>query len=229
MVVPPVPAAVAREQWLDFSEIKFFSALKKDSEELLIIFAKNPVKGKVKTRLSKEIGNNAALDIYKFLLNHTFKIAKNLQVDKVIYYAENFPQQDISDSEIFSKELQCGQDLGEKMENAFRDAFAKAYRRVIIIGTDLLDISQRDIEYAFLQLKKKDVVIGPAKDGGYYLLGMKSLNSKVFKNKAWSTASVLENTLEDFKNKNVKLLKSRNDIDVLSDILGDSELRKYIK
>lgn len=229
MGVPPVQAAVAREQWLNYSEIKFFFALKKDSEELLMIFAKNPVKGRVKTRLAKEIGDNAALDIYNFLLNHTYKVTKNLQVDKVVYYAENFPQQDIFDSEIFTRELQCGQDLGEKMENAFRDAFANTYKRVIIIGTDLLDISQRDIENAFLQLKKKDVVIGPAKDGGYYLLGMKSLNSKVFKNKAWSTASVLTNTLKDFKKKNVILLETLNDIDVVSDIPGDSELRKYIK
>lgn len=229
MVVLPVPAAVAREQWLNFSEIKFFSALKKDSEELLIIFAKNPVKGKVKTRLAREIGDNAALDIYKFLLNHTYEVAKNLRVDKVIYYDKNLPQQDIFDPGIFNRAMQNGRDLGEKMENAFRNAFARAYKNVIIIGTDLLDISQRDIEDAFLQLKKNDVVIGPAKDGGYYLLGMKSLNSKVFKDKVWSTTSVLENTLEDFENKNVKLLKSRNDIDVLSDILGDSELRKYIK
>lgn len=203
--------------------------MKNDSEELLIIFAKNPVKGRVKTRLAKEIGDKAALDIYEFLLNHTCKVTKNLQIDKVIYYAENLPQKDIFDPEIFSKQLQFGKDLGEKMENAFKDAFAKNYKRIIIIGTDLLDISQQELEDAFFYLKEKEVVIGPARDGGYYLLGMKSLNSKVFKNKAWSTASVLNSTLEDFKNKDVKLLKTLNDIDVLSDIEGDSELRKFIK
>ncbi len=194
-----------------------------------MIFAKNPVKGRVKTRLAKEIGDKAALDIYEFLLNHTFKVTKNLQVDKVVFYAEGLPQESVFDSKIFHTEEQQGQDLGEKMENAFKDAFAKNYQRVIIIGTDLPEITQQDLEDAFLHLKERDAVIGPAKDGGYYLLGMKSLNSKVFKNKAWSTASVLKNTLEDFKNKDVKLLKSLNDIDVLSDIEGDSELRKFIR
>ena len=203
--------------------------MKNESEELLIIFAKNPVKGSVKTRLAKEIGDKSALDIYEFLLNHTFKVTKNLKVDKVVFYAEGLPQESVFDSELFRTEEQQGQDLGEKMENAFKDAFAKSYQRVIIIGTDLPDITQQDLEDAFLHLKEKEVVIGPAKDGGYYLLGMKSLNSKVFKNKAWSTASVLKNTLEDFKNKEVKLLKSLNDIDVLSDIKVDSELRKFIK
>ncbi|HEY9185492.1 MAG TPA: TIGR04282 family arsenosugar biosynthesis glycosyltransferase [Salegentibacter sp.] len=203
--------------------------MKKNSEELLIIFAKNPEKGKVKTRLAKEIGDNAALDIYKFLLKHTYEVTKNLRVDKMIYYAENFPQQDIFESKTFRKKLQKGNDLGEKMEHAFYEAFSASYKRVILIGTDLPDISQRDIENAFVQLKVKDVVIGPAKDGGYYLLGMKSINSKVFKDKAWSTSSVLENTLEDFKDNNVKLLQTLSDIDVLSDIPGESELRKFIK
>ncbi|MGY5850768.1 TIGR04282 family arsenosugar biosynthesis glycosyltransferase [Salegentibacter sp. F14] len=202
--------------------------MRKTSEELLIIFAKNPLKGRVKTRLAQEVGNNAALAIYNFLLHHTYEATKNLKVDKVIYYSEAFPEQEIFDSENFRKELQRGQDLGEKMENAFCDAFENTYQRVIIIGTDLLEISQKDIKDAFDHLKKEDVVIGPAKDGGYYLLGMKSLNSKVFRNKAWSTDSVLKNTLQDFKKDKVKILKSCNDIDVLSDIPRDSELIKFI-
>ncbi|WP_372920644.1 TIGR04282 family arsenosugar biosynthesis glycosyltransferase [Salegentibacter sp.] len=203
--------------------------MKSNSEELLIIFARNPEKGKVKTRLAKDIGEKAALDIYKFLLNHIATITKEISVDKIVYYTESFPQQDIFDGEIFKKKFQKGNDLGEKMEHAFRDAFAKGYKRVIIIGTDLPDLAKEDLDDAFLRLHKHDVVIGPAKDGGYYLLGMKSLNSKVFKNKVWSTSSVLKNTLEDFKNNTVKLLKTLNDIDVLSDIPGDSELRKFIK
>ena len=202
--------------------------MKSNPEELLIIFARNPEKGKVKTRLAKDIGEKAALEIYKFLLNHTYSITKDLTVDKVIFYADAFPKRDIFAPEIFSKKLQKGNGLGEKMENAFRDAFSENYKRVILIGSDLPDLTKADLEDAFLQLKKSDVVIGPAKDGGYYLIGMKSLNSKVFKNKAWSTASVLKSTLEDFKKVDLKLLSTLNDVDVLSDIDDNSELRKFI-
>ena len=171
----------------------------KSTDALLLIFTKNPELGKVKTRLAKSVGDKAALNIYKFLLSHTVSVTKNLEVDKWVYYSEEVPEKDIWPSETFNKRLQRGRNLGEKMENAFQDAFNSNYNRVIIIGSDLLDLTQQDLENSFLELEKNDVVIGPAEDGGYYLLGMKSLNSDVFKNKAWSTSSVLPETLEDLK------------------------------
>ncbi len=201
----------------------------KKSDALLIIFTKNPELGKVKTRLAKSIGNKAALDIYKFLLSHTVSVTKSLEVDKIVYYSEEIPDEDLWPSESFNKKVQSGRDLGEKMKNAFQETFNSGYRRVIIVGSDLLDLSRDDLEQAFLELKKNDVVIGPAEDGGYYLLGMKSLNSEVFKNKAWSTSSVLSDTLKDLEGKKIKILETRNDIDEIQDLEKDSILKNIIE
>ncbi|WP_231563295.1 TIGR04282 family arsenosugar biosynthesis glycosyltransferase [Salegentibacter sp. Hel_I_6] len=198
------------------------------SESLLIIFTKNPEIGKVKTRLAVTTGNETALNIYKFLLQHTLSVTSNLNTDKWIYYSEEIPEKDIWPSEIFSKKLQQGEDLGEKMENAFREAFKHNYEKVIIIGSDLYDIVQNDLENAFLELEKNDFVIGPAKDGGYYLLGMKSLIPELFKNKKWSSSSVLSDTLKDLKNKKIKLLETRNDIDEFHDIKNEPAFSKFL-
>ncbi|MBZ9632394.1 TIGR04282 family arsenosugar biosynthesis glycosyltransferase [Salegentibacter sp. LM13S] len=201
----------------------------KPTDTLLMIFTKNPELGKVKTRLAKSIGDKAALNIYKFLLSHTVSVTKNLKVEKRVYYSDKIPENDLWPSEAFSKKLQFGGNLGEKMKNAFSEAFQSDYKRVIIIGSDLLDLSQQDLENAFLELEKNDVVIGPAEDGGYYLLGMKSLNSEVFKNKAWSTSSVLSHTLKDLEGKKIKILETRNDIDEIQDIEENSILKKFIE
>lgn len=201
----------------------------KATDALLIIFTKNPEIGKVKTRLAKSLGDKAALDIYKFLLSHTVSATTNLEIDKWVYYSEKIPKKDVWPSEAFHKKVQTGRDLGEKMFNACQEAFKSGYKRVIIIGSDLLDIKQQDLTYAFLELKKNDIVIGPASDGGYYLLGMKSLNSKVFKNKAWSTPSVLPDTLKDLEGKKIKILETRNDIDEIQDIEEDSILKQFIE
>ena len=89
------------------------------SKKALIIFTRNPELGKVKTRLAKSVGDESALEIYKFLLKHTVAITKNLNVDKYVFYSENIHRDDIWDPEIFRKKLQTGTDLGEKMQNAF--------------------------------------------------------------------------------------------------------------
>ncbi|MBZ9731506.1 TIGR04282 family arsenosugar biosynthesis glycosyltransferase [Salegentibacter sp. JZCK2] len=203
--------------------------ISKTTDALLMIFTKNPELGKVKTRLANSVGDKVALNIYKFLLSHTVSVTKNLEIDKRVYYSEEIPENDLWPSASFSKKLQRGGNLGEKMENAFQEAFNSNYKRVIIIGSDLLNLAQQDLENAFLELGKNDVVIGPAKDGGYYLLGMKSLNSDVFKNKAWSTSSVLSDTLKDFEGKKIKILETRNDIDEIQDIEEDSILKKFIE
>lgn len=199
------------------------------SKTLLIIFTKNPEIGKVKTRLAKTTGNETALNIYNFLLQHTLSVTRNLKIDKWVFYSEKIPENDIWPSEIFSKKLQQGEDLGEKMENAFREAFKHNFKKVIIIGSDLYDLEQTDLENAFSELEKNDIVIGPAQDGGYYLLGIKSLNPDIFKNKKWSSSTVLSDTLKDLKNEKIKLLEIRNDIDEFHDIKDQRAFSKFLK
>ena len=188
------------------------------SKNLLLIFTRNPELGKVKTRLAKTIGAEKALAIYKFLLAHTKKVTEKIACDKAVYYSVKVREDDLWNGEIYQKKQQLGEDLGIRMQNAFQNAFANGYEKVLIVGSDLIDLSEEIIENGFLQLASNDVVIGPAEDGGYYLLGMKSVHPNVFKNKNWGTSSVREETLNDLKDKKVHLLNELNDADVLDDI-----------
>ena len=198
-------------------------------KDLLLIFTRNPQLGKVKKRLAADIGDTSALKVYKFLLQHTFEVAKDLAVEKCIYYSEEIPQEDLWDKEIFQKKLQRGNGLGERMENAFSESFEAGYEKVVIIGSDLFDLQEEDLKKAFLALDTTNYVLGPASDGGYYLFGMKSLNSRVFRDKIWGSNTVLQETLQDLKNEQLTMLEVRNDIDYVQDLEAHPELRQIIK
>ena len=198
------------------------------SKNLLIIFTKNPELGKCKTRLAKSIGDISALEVYKKLLQQTAKVTQDLSADKVVFNNTEPIDQDDFSSTYFSKKTQRGDDLGEKMSNAFQEGFQNNYEKVVIIGSDLYDLQTRDIDEAFLQLTHNDYVIGPAKDGGYYLLGMKKFTPEVFQEINWSTATVLKETLHILKNKKVALLTQKNDIDTIDDIKNIEVFQQYI-
>lgn len=199
------------------------------NKNLLLIFTKNPELGKCKTRLAKSIGDEAALSIYKHLLQHTAHVSQQINSDKQVFYSKEIIQEDDFDSNLFQKKLQQGKDLGIRMSNAFAEAFQEGYQKVIIIGSDLYDLHSETIEEAFQNLDTHEVVIGPAKDGGYYLLGMKSFIPEIFQQKKWSTATVLQDTLADLKSKKVTLLATKNDIDTFEDIKGISVFQQYLK
>jgi uncharacterized protein len=163
-------------------------------DNALIIFVKNIINGAVKTRLAATLGNDAAINIYKQLLQHTYSVAQNIDSDKIVFYAD-FIEEDIWNKEAFRKEIQQGTDLGKRMENAFKNAFEKGHTKVIIIGTDCPGINKNILENAFEKLNNFEMVIGPATDGGYYLLGMKKLYSFLFQNMKWSTEAVLNDTI----------------------------------
>jgi len=198
------------------------------SKKALIIFTRNPELGKVKTRLAKSVGDESALEIYKFLLKHTVAITKNLNVDKYVFYSENIHRDDIWNPEIFRKKLQTGTDLGEKMQNAFSELFEMGYEKVLIVGSDIFELGQSDIENAFEVLQTTETVIGPATDGGYYLLGMKELNATIFQNKNWGTSTVLEETLADLRQKKYVLLEERNDVDYFEDIKEIDAFQQFL-
>ena len=199
------------------------------SKNLLIIFTRNPELGKVKTRLAKAIGEENALTIYKTLLDRTERTTRNLSCDKAVYYSVKIREHDIWDASIYQKHQQHGDDLGVRMHNAFFEAFNNNYDKVVIIGSDLYDLNPSHINEAFKALDKNDIVIGPAHDGGYYLLAMKSLYSQVFKNKNWGTSTVFKDTLKDLKNKDFHLLETLNDIDVYNDLKNIQAFKKYLK
>ena len=199
------------------------------SSNLLVIFTRNPKLGKVKTRLAKDVGDEAALEIYKFLLEHTVRVTKDLDVHKVVYYSEEVRENDLWDNKTFSKKLQQGKHLGVKMMNAFEEGFREGYEKIVIIGSDLYELSPKDLERAFAALEEKDFVLGPAEDGGYYLLGMTKMRPEIFQNKKWSTSTVLSDTLKDLEGEKVALLKEKNDVDHYEDIKDHADFQQFLK
>lgn len=192
-----------------------------ETKNLLIIFVKNPELGKVKTRLAKTTGNQKALEIYKELLLRTLIITKPLECDKAVFYSNYIDDYDIWDSKTYKKYVQEGKDLGEKMKNAFELMFSKGYENIIIIGSDCFQLTTDNLENSFANLAKRDVVIGPAQDGGYYLLGMKRLHSRLFENKEWSTENVFLDTLLDVEKENLSYFLS----ETLSDVDHEEDLK----
>jgi uncharacterized protein len=186
------------------------------NSNLLMVFVKNPELGKVKTRLAKTLGNEKALQVYLNLMDYTLSLCSSLKSDKAVFYSNNLIENDVWAKENFIQKVQQGDELGERMLHAFEFAFAQGYTKVLIIGSDCLDLSQDILNKAFEELNSNDVVIGPALDGGYYLLGMNQLYTKLFTNKVWSTENVLNDTLKDASalNLSCKLLPALSDIDL---------------
>lgn len=198
------------------SSISDFNA----ADRALIIFIKNPEAGKVKTRLAKDLGEKNALEIYKKLLEHTRNIASAVNASRLLFYNERVFLKDDWTEELFLKFVQTGHHLGEKMLNAFKKAFSLGNKRVVIIGSDCMELTENTIEQAFEQLKSNDFVLGPAKDGGYYLLGMNDVNEVLFFNKIWSTPAVAKDTLKDIESfqKSCFLLPELSDVDTVDDL-----------
>jgi len=197
------------------------------SKKALIVFTRNPELGKCKTRLAATIGDKSALDVYRFLLDHTVKITSPLSADVYVYYSEKIREIDIWDTSIFRKKQQQGLDLGAKMQHAFTEVFGMGYQKAIIIGSDMYDINTQDLEDAFLTLEHNNFVVGPAQDGGYYLLGMKQLKTSLFKNKKWGTTTVLSETLQNLTLEKVSILPEKNDVDYFEDIRDIAVFEKF--
>lgn len=190
----------------------------------LIIFIKNPEIGKVKTRLAKTIGNEKALEVYQLLQEKTKEVSLGVNARRFLFYSENIAQNDQWSNQDFEKLLQADGNLGERMIDAFRAAFAAGMEKAIIIGSDCFDITPELIELAYQKLNNADVVIGPANDGGYYLIGMKKMQQDIFQNIEWSTETVFENTINKVvqKGRSYEVLPTLIDIDTEEDLLASS-------
>ncbi|GAA5522169.1 TIGR04282 family arsenosugar biosynthesis glycosyltransferase [Aliifodinibius salicampi] len=188
--------------------------------QVLMVFTKNPKLGKVKTRLARTIGEEQALSVYKELLRLTKSVTDPLQVTKQLWYSSFISRNDIWPGDIYDKRLQKGRDLGKRMQHAFQKAFDESFEKAVIIGSDCSALTTDIIRQAFRALDNHRVVIGPARDGGYYLLGMSEYYPEVFTNKSWSTPSVFEKTIEQLREMDISysLLPMLNDIDTLEDL-----------
>ncbi|MFH6959566.1 TIGR04282 family arsenosugar biosynthesis glycosyltransferase [Flavobacterium aquidurense] len=184
----------------------------------LIIFTRNPELGKVKTRLAKTIGDKNALEVYIRLLLHTMKVTQSLDCDKFVFYDTKIETNDLWLETMYEKRIQSGVDLGVRMQDAFQQIFELGYKNCIIVGSDLFDLQDYHIDEAFYKLQFNDGVIGPAEDGGYYLLGLKKVIPSIFKNKNWGTSNILSATLKDLENYKIEFTETLNDIDTFEDL-----------
>ncbi|MCY7350867.1 MAG: TIGR04282 family arsenosugar biosynthesis glycosyltransferase [Cytophagaceae bacterium] len=191
------------------------------AHQALLVFIKNPRAGYVKTRIAQELGDEKALRIYQLLLTSTRQTTEGLPFRKFLFYSDFVDETDEWNSPNYEKKVQHGPTLGDRMNDAFQKVLAeKGVTRAIIVGSDCPELSGSLLIKAFIALETHDFVIGPARDGGYYLLGMKQVEGKIFRNKTWSTASVLRDTLDDLGrlNKSFYLLPVLSDVDTVADL-----------
>lgn len=185
----------------------------------IVVFARTPVEGQVKTRLAATIGNNRALAVYQQLLEITRDAVTNLDYDKYVFYAGSLPDPGFWQG--YTLIAQTGSDLGQKMFQAFEVLIKRAYKKVVIIGTDCPQITTALIQESFDKLEEADLVIGPAFDGGYYLIGARNSYQQLFENITWSSPTVLAETLNRAENLSIRwfLLTTLTDIDEEKDLV----------
>lgn len=186
----------------------------------LVVFVKNPELGKVKTRLAAQIGNEKALEIYLGLISHTHSVASGWDAQVRVYYSDYIPDFDIWDVGFCTKHRQDGSNLGERLLTAVSETFDEDFDQVIVIGSDCPKLNIEHLKKAKQELLDADVVLGPAKDGGYYLIGMNALHPELFIGKSWSSPNLFDQTLETMISKGLSWyeLPILTDIDTVEDL-----------
>jgi len=202
------------------------------TKDLLIVFVKNLIAGNVKSRLALTIGYSNALEIYSDLVHKIHDTTVDLPFDKQVAYSSSIERNDIWESDIFNKTLQYGKDIGNRMLHAFINAFEAGYENVVLIGSDIINLRSGIIFDAFNRLRQSDLVLGPANDGGYYLIGLKQPVKQLFENKDWSTNKVFIQILKDCfdLDLNLRLVPELVDLDKIEDFqyLEPEDWEKYM-
>jgi rSAM/selenodomain-associated transferase 1 len=162
-------------------------------KEVVLVFQKNAILGKVKTRLASGMGEARALEIYRHLIQSTYSVLEDMSAPVWTYFSDFIPE--TVNTPLEKSFVQEGQDLGERMANAFARSFELGMDKVVLIGTDCPTLQSQHLNQAFEALTHSDLVVGPATDGGYYLIGMKRRADYLFEGITWSTAEVLSQTL----------------------------------
>ncbi len=204
--------------------------------ETLIIFTRYPEPGKTKTRMIPALGAEGSAILQRQLTEHTLKQVKKLQSMRSVFLEFHFAggNQQLM-REWLGKNLtyypQPKGDLGQRMYSAFARAFAAGSDRVVIIGIDCPDIDEFLLDRAFDLLKQKELVLGSAEDGGYYLIGLSCLIAQLFKDISWGSDRVLTQTT-NIANKlgfNFDYLTTLNDIDRPEDLYIWEKYQKRLK
>lgn len=193
----------------------------------VIVFLKFPQEGEVKTRLTKDKSKKFAAEFYKVCVEHTITQLQDIQESAEIFLFTESNLTEIKEwlGTEFNINEQKGEDLGVKMKNAFEEVFNKGFEHVIIIGTDIPGITSAIIKTAFRHLESTETVIGPAQDGGFYLLGMNQLHEELFKETEWSTDEVLPTLLVKIKSLGCQFVM----LPELIDIDHETDIKDWIR
>jgi hypothetical protein len=188
----------------------------------ILVFVRAPEAGRVKTRLAATLGAEGALRVYRRLAEHAVREARAAGAELRIHFTPPDREAEVrawlGDGPLYLP--QSTGDLGARMEAAFRAAFAAGAERVVIIGSDLPDLSAALLRRAVDALDTHPAVLGPARDGGYYLLGMRTMIPGVFTDILWSTPEVLALTLHRMRAAGIEpaLLETLSDVDEAGDL-----------
>jgi len=196
------------------------------ASQALLVFAREPAPGKVKTRLIPAVGAEQATQIYQRLLHHALDVASRVENSDLLLWCDTLDGElhCLSLAEEFHVPLlqQSGVDLGERMSIAIDQAL-RPHERVVLIGSDCPGYSQEYIQQAFNALLKHDVVLGPAADGGYVLIGMNRPQPELFSDMPWGTEQVLAIT----RGRLQKLDRIWFELPVLRDVDRPDDLKFY--
>ena len=197
---------------------------------LIQIFARPPIEGQVKTRLIADLGERLATDIYRYCLDYTINLARQSGIEFQIWLSEE------SDDPVFQGQdcrLQKGADLGSRMLQAISSQLRQqtsANAKVILIGSDCLDMTKHHLQQAIEALGRNDMVLLPALDGGYALIGCRRIEAQIFANVAWGSGDVYGQTLRNAGELGYQVLslETVRDIDTLRDVNHYAELTRIL-
>ena len=189
--------------------------------DALVVFAREPVPGRVKTRLAKEIGAESSARVYQDLLRLTLDVARSSDATRFLCLPEG-DRLDVADG-AFTVRPQVGADLGDRMNAAFCDRFAEGFGRVLLIGSDCPTLSPAILGRAYAALDQSQTVFGPARDGGYYLVGQVPPARDLFSGIPWSSPQVWELTRSRLMNRGWSFAT----LEVLEDIDDLDSLHRY--
>ncbi len=191
--------------------------------EALVVFLRLPILGKVKTRIATSTGDEMALRIYQHLMACALQSAAETNIPVFLFYEGGIPSLSDRDKRFTYVEQTVGP-LDQKISHAISFVLG-TYSKVIVIGSDCPELSSTTLKESFKQLDTSDIVIGPAVDGGFYLLGCKKLNPEILQDIQWSTSSVLQKLLSNVRNAGL----SFHLLDELADIDTEADWLTYIK
>jgi uncharacterized protein len=196
------------------------------SKERLIVFVKAPRPGLAKTRIAQTAGPNRACQIYRELVENVLdgiSTFSNVEIRFTPDDAQGEIQEWVRDK--WSARPQGTGDLGERMQRAFAEAFATGAERVVVIGSDAPEVCAADVRVAWKELKSHDLVVGPAIDGGYWLIGLRAHQPDLFREISWSSDQVLGQTLTRAKSLELKIQLLR----ILTDIDTEEDWNAYVR